>query len=241
MIRVASFYKFIKIDDCDETKNHLIKLLANLNIKGTIILAGEGINATIAGDDEAIISVKNFLDNDERFASLEHKESFCQHNPFNKLKIKIKPEIVTMGKPDLGFAHETGAYVSSAQWNEFILNDDVVVIDVRNDFEVTMGSFMRSINPYTKTFRDFPHFVKQNLNDKNKTIAMCCTGGIRCEKASAYLHKEGFNKVFQLKGGILRYLEEMPSKESLWQGQCFIFDHRIALDHSLAPIGKVLE
>jgi UPF0176 protein len=183
----------------------------------------------------AISDFKDFLAADDRLKSVEYKESFYHVNPFQKLKVKIKPEIVTMGKPDLGFAHETGFYVNAEEWNQLIKTPHVMVIDMRNDFEVNMGSFTGAINPQTKTFRDFPDFVRQNLPDKTKTIAMSCTGGIRCEKASAYLKQEGFLQVFQLKGGILQYLKDIPKEKSLWQGSCFVFDERTAVDHNLVP------
>jgi UPF0176 protein len=229
MITVAAFYRFIKLNDVEKIKNSLFNLLSPLDVKGTIILASEGINGTIAGSFEATLVFKDFLANDSRLALTEYKESFYHINPFQKLKIKIKPEIVTMGRPNF-LPNETGIYVNAKEWNQLIKDPSVMVIDVRNDFEVKMGSFIGAINPHTKTFRDFPDFVKQNLPDKSKTIAMSCTGGIRCEKASAYLKQEGFSQVFQLKGGVLQYLKDMPKEKSLWQGSCFVFDKRIAVD-----------
>lgn len=237
MFVVAAFYRFSTIANCEELKAKLMKLFLEKNIKGTAIIAHEGINGTIAGDRDAIDCFKSLLEDDGRFVGVTYKESFASYNPFQKLKVKIKPEIVTMGVPTVDAASMAGTYVDPEQWNQLIVDPDVVVLDVRNDFEVEMGTFKHAINPKTKTFREFPAFVEHNLSPKtHQKIAMTCTGGIRCEKASAYLKQQGFKEVFHLKGGILQYIEDMPQEHSLWQGDCFVFDERIAVDNQLQAI-----
>jgi UPF0176 protein len=196
-------------------------------IKGTVIVAYEGINGTVAGAKHSIDEFKRFLDESDNFFGAEYKESVSAIAPFKKLKVKIKPEIVTMGLPHIDVGKNSGTYVNSWEWNELISDPDVLVLDVRNDFEVHMGSFDNAINPNTKTFRDFSTFVDNNLSPtKHQKIAMSCTGGIRCEKASAFMKERGFLHVFHLKGGVLQYLKDMPEAGSLWRGDCFVFDAR---------------
>ncbi len=231
---VAAFYQFIKLDDLAALRAKLLVFCEQQKIKGTILLAAEGINATVSGSRTAIDQLCAFLNGDGRFENLEYKESLYDKDPFYRMKVKLKKEIVTLGVPGTDPNSKTGKYVSSGQWNELISEPDVFVIDVRNDYECEIGSFKNATSSNTKTFRDFPDYVKNNLNPaKHKKIAMFCTGGIRCEKASAYMLEQGFDDVYQLHGGILRYLEEIPEEKSLWEGECFVFDGRVAVNQSL--------
>lgn len=231
---IAAFYQFTAIDDPVKLKATLQSFMVERHIKGTLILALEGINATIAGSRIAITEFRDLLLNDGRFNRLEYKESLAENNPFKKLKIHCKKEIVTMGLTHVD-GLSSGNYVAPKDWNDLIQDPNVTVLDVRNDFEVKMGTFNNSINPKTKIFSEFPNFVRDNLSpEKNPKIAMSCTGGIRCEKASAYMKTLGF-EVFHLKGGILQYLEDVPKEQSLWQGECFVFDERVSVDHDLKP------
>ena len=235
MVVVATLYKFVALPDCHALRASLYALMNKLAIKGTILLAHEGINGTIAGRREAIDQVLRFFALDARFLGLEYKESHADNIPFRLLKIAVKNEIVTL-KEKVDPSKTVGTYVDAKTWNKLLLDPAVTVIDVRNDFEVSLGTFTNAINPKTKAFSDFPDFVKTNLSPSvHKKIAMSCTGGIRCEKASSLMKAMGFVEVFQLKGGILQYLRDTPIDESLWQGECFVFDNRIALDHNLNP------
>jgi len=207
-------------------------LVKTINLCGTLIVAGEGINGTVAGDRASINTIHQFLLN-EGFNDMEYKESDSADKPFRKMKIKLKKEIVTLGvevKPrDL-----VGHYLDPKEWNELIARDDVILVDTRNDYEYKAGTFKGAIDPKTETFREFPDYVKQNLEQhKDKKIAMFCTGGIRCEKSTSLLLQEGFNEVYHLKGGILKYLEETPAEESMWEGECFVFDGRTAVTHGV--------
>lgn len=237
MIVIAAFYKFTDLDDRGTIRSVLMNLMREVGIKGTIILAREGINGTVAGNRAAIDRLKEFFADDERFLGIEYKESFAETLPFKRTKIHHKPEIVTLGRPDINPNKISGVYVSPQEWNELICNPQVTVLDVRNDFEVKLGTFHNAINPKTSTFRDFTTFVEQNLSPAiHKKIAISCTGGIRCEKASALMKTMGFEEVFHLKGGILAYLKDTPKDKSLWRGECFVFDERVTLDHDLAPV-----
>ncbi|MCE2904658.1 MAG: rhodanese-related sulfurtransferase [Anabaena sp. CoA2_C59] len=231
---VATLYKFINLPDCNELQTTLLSYCQSQRIKGTILLAQEGINGTIAGSRQQIDSFLTFIRSDSRFADLEYKESYTEIPPFERLKIRLKPEIVTLGLPEVDPNEKVGTYVEPKNWNDLISNPEVIVIDTRNDYEISIGTFKGAENPQTQTFRDFPEYVKQNLDShKHKKVAMFCTGGIRCEKASSYLISQGFQEVYHLKGGILKYLEEIPPEESLWEGECFIFDQRITVSHNL--------
>ncbi|MDX2239150.1 MAG: rhodanese-related sulfurtransferase [Leptolyngbyaceae cyanobacterium bins.302] len=233
---VATFYKFVPIADCSTLQARMLEFCQEQEIKGTILLAPEGINGTIAGRESAITAVLTWLKADPRFADLEHKEASAEAFPFERMKVKVKQEIVTFGKPEVNPAAIAGTYVSPQAWNDLIADPDVIVIDTRNDYEVRIGTFDRAINPETNSFREFPEYVEKHLNpNQHQKIAMFCTGGIRCEKASAYLLSQGFQAVYHLQGGILKYLEEVPAEESLWQGECFVFDERIAVKHGLEP------
>jgi len=203
-------------------------------VKGTLLLAGEGINGTIAGPREGIDSVLQYLRADPRLADLEHKESFDERMPFYRMKVKLKREIVTMGVEGIDPNQCVGTYVPPADWNALVNDPDVLLIDTRNDYECSIGSFRGAIDPRTVNFREFPGYVRENLDPaQHKKVAMFCTGGIRCEKASAFMLGEGFEEVYHLEGGILKYLEEVPPEESTWEGECFVFDSRVAVDHKL--------
>lgn len=207
-----------------------------LGIKGTILLASEGINSTIAGLPEAIAAFLANLAADDRFGDLNTKESDAAEIPFKRLKIKIEPEIVTFRQPNVDPTRRVGKYLSPQEWNATIVDPATIVIDTRNDFEVAIGSFSGAIDPQTKKFTDFPAYIEANIDpDDDIKIALYCTGGIRCEKATAYLLEKGFKEVYHLEGGILKYLAEIPPEESLWQGECFVFDDRVSLQHGLIP------
>ncbi len=233
---VATFYKFVTLTNCESLRLALLDCCQQQQVRGTILLATEGINATISGSAEGIAQVLAFLKQDERFADLTHKEAWADSTPFDKMKVKIKKEIVTFGNPEANPAEQVGTYIEPQDWNEIIADPAVTVVDTRNEYEVGIGSFQRAQNPHTESFRDFPEYVEQQLDPaKNKKVAMFCTGGIRCEKASAYLLKQGFEEVYHLKGGILKYLETVPQAESLWEGECFVFDDRVTVQHDLEP------
>ncbi len=234
MIVIATFYKFTKLTDYQEKKEPLLKYCQEKGIKGTILLAEEGINATVTGDHQAIYELLEYLKLDPRLVNLEHKESYTNAPPFERMKIVFKKEIVTLGVESVDPTEKVGTYVNPQKWNELISNPEVTVIDTRNEYEVRIGSFQGAENPHTNSFREFPEYVKNNLDpEKNPKVAMFCTGGIRCEKATSYLLSQGFKEVYHLQGGILKYLEEVPENKSLWEGECFVFDERIALKHGL--------
>jgi UPF0176 protein len=227
---------FINPWDCRTLRADLLAFCQAQHLKGTILLAAEGINGTIAGDRTAIDAFLQYLRSYPALADLRHRESIAPGSPFQRLKVKIKREIVTMGIPEIQPTQEVGIYVEPSAWNDLISDPEVLVIDTRNDYEVSIGSFQGAINPHTDSFRDFPEYVQQHLDpQRHRKIAMFCTGGIRCEKASAYLLAQGFPEVYHLQGGILHYLEAIPSQESLWQGECFVFDERVALQQGLGP------
>jgi len=237
--RVAALYQFAALPDCEELRQPLHDLCAGLGIFGTLLLAHEGINGTVAGEEAAIDALIEELRHGERFGgrleAMELKFSTAAEMPFRRLKVKVRPEIVTLGVPAIDPERQRGTYVEPEDWNALIADPDVLVIDTRNRFEVEMGSFEGALDPETRKFSQFPDFVRRSLDPaRHKRIAMFCTGGIRCEKASAYLRAEGFPEVYHLKGGILRYLETVPEAESRWRGECFVFDERVALGHGLA-------
>lgn len=233
-IVVAAMYRFVRLDDYQALRAPLHRVLLDNQVKGTLLLAREGLNGTIAGSREGIDAVLAWLGNDERFAGIEVKESHTDENPFYRTKVKLKNEIVTMGVEDIDPNQVVGTYVSPAEWNRLIADPDVLVIDTRNDYEYQIGTFERAVNPQTQSFREFPEFVEQNLDPtRHRKVAMFCTGGIRCEKSTAYLKQRGFDEVYHLKGGILKYLEDVPEEESLWRGECFVFDNRVTVNHQL--------
>lgn len=234
IITVCAFYKFVTLSDYQAmrapTKHHLVQA----SIRGTVLLAEEGINGTVAGSDSAIEGFLKWLQSDSRFDGLDYKLSHHSEQPFHRTKVKLKNEIVTMGVDGIDPNKVVGTYVRAEDWNELISDPATLVIDTRNEYEVGIGSFENAINPHTETFREFPQYVEKNLDPKkHKKVAMFCTGGIRCEKASAYMKQQGFSEVFHLQGGILKYLESVPVQESQWQGDCFVFDDRVAVNHKL--------
>ena len=231
---VVTFYKFVKLPDFAEKRYPLLLHCEAQGIRGTILLAAEGINGTIAGSRQAIDSVLSFLRSDPRLVDLEHKESYADSPPFDRMKVRLKKEIVTLGLPQIDPSDRVGTYVSPKEWNALISDPEVTIIDTRNDYEVTIGSFKGAQNPKTASFRQFPDYVRNDLNpSKHKKVALFCTGGIRCEKATSFMMAEGFQEVYHLKGGILQYLEEITPEESLWEGECFVFDQRVALREGL--------
>ena len=232
---VAAMYKFVRLDDYESIQPQLLSFCQTHDIKGTLLLAHEGINGTVAGTRDAIDALLDFLKSDERLSDLEHKESLTNEIPFHRTKIKLKKEIVTLGQPNIDPNICVGHYVEPEDWNDIISDPEVFVVDTRNHYEYQIGSFKNAVSPETTNFREFPEYVEQNLDPaKHKKVAMFCTGGIRCEKASAYMLNQGFDEAYHLKGGILKYLEEVSSDESLWEGECFVFDGRVSVDHELA-------
>ena len=231
---VIAFYKFVSLPDCEEMRIPLRTFCQQHGVMGTILLATEGINGTIAGRREGIDAVIMHLKSDPRFADFQWKESYFDGLPFEKMKVRLKREIVALGVPQVDPLRKVGEYVSPEKWNDLINDPEVIIVDTRNNYEVELGTFKGAVDPHTKAFREFPKFVEENLDpEKNKKIAMFCTGGIRCEKASSYLLDKGFLEVYHLQGGILKYLEEIPKEESLFEGECFVFDERVTLDHEL--------
>ncbi|PWW38380.1 UPF0176 protein [Idiomarina loihiensis] len=230
----AALYKFVELNDYKELREPLYQTLIANDVKGTLLLAREGINGTICGTREAIDNVLNYLRSDERFADIEHKESPSDEQAFYRTKVKLKKEIVTLGVDWVDPKSSAGTYVDPEKWNDLIADPEVLVIDTRNEYEYAVGTFEGAINPKTDTFREFPEYVKQHLDpEKHKKVAMFCTGGIRCEKSTAYLKEQGFDEVYHLKGGILKYLEMMPEDNSRWNGECFVFDQRVTVKHGL--------
>jgi len=231
---VAAFYHFTELPDYQALCPLLKSFCEEHQLKGTILLANEGINSTIAGTRDHIDALLAYLRCDRRLQNLEHKESYCEHMPFQRLKVRLKKEIVKLGVPDLNPNQIVGTYVQPQDWNALISDPNVIVIDTRNQYEVEVGTFAGAIDPKLDAFGEFPKYVQENLDpEKHRKVAMFCTGGIRCEKASAYMLTQGFSEVYHLKGGILKYLEEVPIAESLWQGECFVFDDRRSVDHHL--------
>ena len=233
-IVVAAFYKFAPLPDYRELRAPILMRCRALDLRGTILLAAEGINATVAGSRAAIDSLLDHLREDPRLACLEVKESLCETMPFGKMKVRLKREIVALKMPGIDPNKTTGAYIEPRDWNDLITQDDVLLIDARNSYEIEIGCFAKAIDPRTESFHELPGYFDRELDPRrHKRVAMYCTGGIRCEKASAYLLGQGFESVYQLRGGILRYLEEVDQVDSLWQGECFVFDERVSLDHQL--------
>ena len=233
-IRIAALYHFARLDDYRELQAPLLEKCLAEEIRGTLLLADEGINGTIAGTGKGVANVLAYIRSDPRLSKLVHKESFTDEPPFLRMKVRLKKEIVSMGVPGIDPNHIVGTYVKPEDWNELISDPDVLVVDTRNDYEVEIGTFANSVDPQTTSFRQFPGWV--NNNDKilgHKKIAMFCTGGIRCEKSTAYLKSQGYDEVFHLEGGILKYLETIPEEDSLWQGECFVFDERVSVGHNL--------
>lgn len=235
-ILVATFYKFVSLPDFSELQQPLLEYCKQNYVLGTILLAEEGINGTIAGSSPGINAVLNYLRSDARFINLTHKESFADSPPFYRMKVKLKKEIVAMGVAGVNPNKLAGTYVKPEDWNKLITDPDVVVVDTRNDYEVDIGRFKNARDPRTKSFRELPQWVRQQKSLRRKPkVAMYCTGGIRCEKSTAFMRSEGFDHIFHLEGGILKYLETIPEDESLWEGECFVFDQRVSVGHGLKP------
>ncbi len=233
MLCVVTFYKFVVLTDPQSMRDRIESFCRDQGVMGTILIAPEGINSTIAGTADAIDRTLAFLRSHGEFADMTHKTSHAATMPFRKLKVRVKKEIVTMKAP-VDPANLVGRYVNAKDWNELIARDGVIVIDTRNSYEFAEGTFEGAVDPKTDIFSQFPDYVRDNLDGcKNRPIAMFCTGGIRCEKATSYLLQQGFNEVYHLQGGILKYLEEIPKDQSKWQGECFVFDERRALGHGL--------
>lgn len=233
---VCALYKFVSFDNFQEMRLPLQRVMETHDLRGTLLLAHEGINGTVAGSRQGIDALLGWLNGDQRLSPIDCKESFTEKMPFRHTRVKLKKEIVTMGVEGIDPRHAAGTYVTPLDWNDLIHDPDVVLIDTRNDYEVQVGTFKNALNPKTESFRQFPRYVKEQLNPKkHKKVAMFCTGGIRCEKSTALLKAQGFEEVYHLKGGILKYLEEVPQEQSCWEGECFVFDDRITVNHHLEP------
>ena len=235
-ILVAALYKFVEIDDLLSLQSNLYEICEKNNIMGTILIANEGINGTISGKTNEINQTISLLKSDKRFANIEIKYSSTDKQPFHRMKVRLKKEILTIGLPGINPNKKVGTYVKPEDWNDLISDPNVVVIDTRNKYETKIGSFQNALDPETSSFREFPDWVKKFKSSKenaNKKIAMFCTGGIRCEKASSLMKEEGFEDVYHLQGGILKYLETIDKENSLWNGECFVFDQRVCLTDEL--------
>lgn len=233
-IVITALYHFVTVENFEALRKPLLDLMLKHEIKGTLLLAKEGINGTVASSQKSADVLLKWLKSDNRFADLKHKTSYDDHMPFLRSRVKLKKEIVTMGVEGIDPNHVVGTYVKAEDWNNLISDPDVLLVDTRNAYETAIGSFKGAVDPKTETFRQFPEYVKNNLSpQKHKKVAMFCTGGIRCEKSTAYLKEQGFEEVYHLQGGILKYLEKVPQEESLWQGECFVFDNRVSVDHDL--------
>ena len=233
---IAALYKFVKLEDYKSLRIPLIDEMSKLNVKGTLLLAEEGINGTICGERESIDKIVKYLKSDPRLQNLTHKESYSEKQAFYRTKVKLKKEIVTMGIEGINPSSQAGEYVSAEKWNELLNDPELVLLDTRNDYEVAIGTFEGAINPDIKSFREFPEWIKKNLNpEKNKKVAMFCTGGIRCEKSTSLLNQFGFENVYHLEGGILKYFEDVKTENSKWNGECFVFDQRVSVNQELEP------
>ena len=240
----AALYKFVDLPDFADLQPALLACCEAHGVKGTLLLAPEGINGTIAGTTDSVHAVLRHLRQDPRLAALEHKEAYAAHMPFYRMKVRLKKEIVTLGVPDLHPARRAGQYVKPQDWNRLLADPSLVLVDTRNAYEVAIGTFDGAIHPATQSFSELPAWVEKEMAEggalaavdgKRPRVAMFCTGGIRCEKSTAYLRAQGFDEVFHLEGGILKYLETMPPEQSRWQGECFVFDERVSVGHGLHP------
>ncbi len=240
----AALYKFVELPDHASLQAPLLACCEARGVKGTLLLAAEGINGTISGPEEGVRAVLAYLRSDSRLAALEHKEAWAEQLPFYRMKVRLKREIVTMGVPDVHPALNAGQYVKPADWNALLAEPDVVLVDTRNDYEVSIGTFEGAINPATSSFSELPGWVEREMAEggklapvdgKKPRVAMFCTGGIRCEKSTAFMRAKGFDEVYHLEGGILKYLETVPEAQSTWQGECFVFDERVSVGHGLKP------
>ena len=233
---ISTFYRFAALPDFRSLREPLREEMLGNDVRGTVLLAAEGINGTVAGPRAGIDAVLGWIRGDSRLAELRSRESCSGENPFYRTRVKLKKEIVTMGAPDIDPRQMAGTYVTPEQWNELIDDPEVLVLDTRNQYEIAIGTFENAVDPATASFREFPDYVRQNLNpEKHRKVAMFCTGGIRCEKSTAYLKQQGFDEVYHLQGGILNYLERIAPENSRWRGECFVFDNRVTVDHQLEP------
>jgi UPF0176 protein len=231
---VCALYKFVTLKDFAALRAPLLEFMGANQVKGTLLLAEEGINGTVSGTRQSIDLLLDWLNQDPRLNPISTKESLDETQPFHRTKVKLKKEIVTMGVQGIDPRKTVGSYVKPADWNALIADPEVLLIDTRNQYEIEIGTFQNAINPQTDSFREFPQYVQQHLDPKqHKKVAMFCTGGIRCEKSTAYLKEQGFDEVYHLEGGILKYLEEVPQQDTMWQGDCFVFDNRVAVNHQL--------
>jgi UPF0176 protein len=230
----CALYKFVALPNYGSIRHPLLKVMTDNNVYGTLLLAAEGMNGTISGRREDIDTVLAWIGQQPGLDNIDTKESFDNEIPFYRTKVKLKKEIVTMGVEGIDPKQAVGTYVQPKDWNDLISDPDVVLVDTRNDYEVKIGTFQGAVDPKTTSFREFPQWAKDNLHPTvNKKVAMFCTGGIRCEKSTAYMKEQGFDEVYHLEGGILKYLEEVPKDQTLWRGECFVFDNRVAVDHDL--------
>jgi UPF0176 protein len=231
---VCALYKFVTLEDFETLRLPLLQFMESEDIKGTLLLAKEGINGTVSGTKQGIDALLARLNSDSRLQPISFKLSTDEQQPFHRTKVKLKKEIVTLGIEGIDPVKTVGTYVKPKDWNELISDPDVLVIDTRNDYEIEIGTFKNAVNPKTDSFREFPQYVADNLDPKkHKKVAMFCTGGIRCEKSTAYMKQQGFDEVFHLEGGILQYLEDVPKDDTMWEGDCFVFDNRVAVNHDL--------
>ena len=230
----CALYKFVALPNYGSIRHPLLKIMTDNQVYGTLLLASEGINGTISGTRASIDTVLHWLAQQPGLDNIDTKESYDDNIPFYRTKVKLKKEIVTMGVEGIDPNQVVGTYVKPTDWNALISDPDVLVVDTRNNYEVEIGTFKDAVNPNTTSFREFPQWATENVDPaKTKKIAMFCTGGIRCEKSTAYMKEQGFDEVYHLEGGILKYLEEVPKEQTLWQGECFVFDNRVAVDHDL--------
>ena len=233
--KVAAFYKFVRLEDFKDIRKPLLETCRNLELSGTILLASEGINGTVAGSDAGIDALVDYLSRDHRLQDLVFKFSHANEEPFRRIKVRLKKEIITLGASGADATLRTGTHVPPAEWNELISDPEVLLLDTRNTYETAIGTFENAVDPKTESFGEMVDFIDSNLaNKKKQKIAMYCTGGIRCEKLSAHMLEQGFDQIYQLSGGILKYLEEIPEANSNWKGDCFVFDHRVSVSHGLA-------
>ncbi len=231
---VATFYRFVRLEDHTSMQKAIEDCCVSHGVRGIVLLAEEGINSTLAGTHEGVMAVIDYLRSDPRLSDLSWKESSADHQPFRKLRVRVKKEIVKMGVPGIDPAQLVGTYVKPEKWNELIADPNVIVIDTRNDYEVEIGTFKNAIDPDITSFGELPKWIDTNIDiDTQPRVAMFCTGGIRCEKSTALLREAGVKEVYHLEGGILKYLEEIPEDQSLWDGQCFVFDERVSVGHGL--------
>jgi len=232
-VAIAALYRFVRLDDFESLRQPLLDFMHDQQIRGTLLLAAEGINGTVAGSPAAIDKLLDFLRRDDRLRDLDCKLSFDDEVPFYRARVKLKREIVTLGVDGID-PDQAGNYVEPADWNRLICDPDVILVDTRNDYESAIGSFANALPANTASFREFPEFAREHLDPvRHRKVAMFCTGGIRCEKSTAYLRQQGFDEVYHLRGGILNYLQQVPESESLWRGECFVFDNRVSVNHAL--------